>query len=90
MKQIIIGGREITVPNGYIQAEAEYTKNEKTIFAALDAGPAKELARDAVLTKRVEFHDLYVAGKAAIAPPVKAQPSTFKRICRWAIGHKWV
>ena len=90
MKEIIIGGRWVTVPLGYIQAETAYTKDASDIFEALSAGPAKELARTECLTKRVEFYDLYMAGKATIAPPVKAQPSTFKRICRWCIGHKWV
>ena len=90
MKQIIIGGREVEVPDGYIQAEAEYTKDATAVFRALSSGAAKEAARADIMTKRVEFHDLYVAGKATITPPVKAQPSTFKRICRWAIGHKWL
>ena len=89
-KEIIIGGRIISVPKGYIQAEAEYTKDVSDIFEALSPGPAKELARTECLTKRVEFYDLYVAGKATIVPRVvKIHKSTFRKVCDWLRGAEW-
>ena len=90
MKQIIIGGRIISVPAGYIQAEAEYTKDALDVFNALSAGAAKETARAEILTKRIEFHDLYVAGKATIVPRVvKIHKSTFRKVCDWLRGAEW-
>jgi len=90
MKQIIVGGHEVEVPNGYIQAEAEYTKDATAVFRALSPGKAKEAARAEVLLKRTEFYDLYTAGKANVTPSAPAKTSTFRKIYDWAISHKWL
>jgi len=91
MKQIIVGGHEVMVPRGYIQAESEFTKDESAVFYALDDGPKKEEARAIVLEKRLEFYYLYLAGEADVEPiPELKPPRTFmQKLRRWAIGHKW-
>lgn len=66
MKEIIIGGRLVVVPKGYIQAEAAYTEDEITIFNALPSGQTKEDVRLAILEKREEFYQLYLAGKVEL------------------------
>lgn len=89
--QIVVGGRWVTVPRGYIQAETEFTKDESTIFHALPDGAKKEQARAIVLEKRIEFYDLFAAGKADIPPvepPVK-KVSFWRNLALWSIGHPW-
>lgn len=90
-KQIIVGGREVMVPRGYLQAESEFTKDESAIFYALDDGPAKETARAVVLEKRLEFYYLFLAGEADVEPiPTPKEPRTFmQKLRRWAIGYRW-
>ena len=90
-KQIMIGGREVMVPDGYLQAEEEFTKDESAIFYALDDGLKKEAARAAVLEKRVEFYYLFLAGEADIQPiPEPKKSRTFlQKLRRWSIGYRW-
>jgi len=87
--QIVIGGRWITVPRGYIQAEYEYTEEESRFFEALFPGPAKEIARTRVLEKRLEFYELYVAGKASIKKLEPVRQKTWRDYIQWLIGDKW-
>ena len=55
-KEIIIGGRLVSVPKGYIQAEAEYTADEIAVFNALPDGVKKDRAGVVVLELREEFY----------------------------------
>ena len=88
--EIMIGGRAVPVPKGYIQAEAEYTKAEHDAFITLSGGTTKEVARDAVLAKRVEFYERYLAGKVNIEPRTPADESSFwRKLARFSLGHKW-
>jgi hypothetical protein len=83
-KEIIIGGRLVKVPKGYIQAEAEFTKDEIATFNALSEGIKKEEARLAVMSKRLEFHALYEAGKVELeAPKPAAKKDMFTRFVEW-------
>jgi len=90
MKQIIVGGREVMVPRGYIQAETEFTKSESAIFYALDDGPKKEEARAIVLEKRLEFYYLYLAGEADL-PEIEEPPKRgfWYGIARALRDHQW-
>jgi len=65
-REIMIGGQLCRVPDGYLKAEAEFTKDEEAIFYALQEGPKKEEARLAVMAKRIEFNDLYLLGQVEI------------------------
>ena len=90
-KQITIGGRLVTVPLGYIQAERRYCAEEDAVFEVLSPGPKKELARTAVLEKRIEFYDRYTSGLIKVFP-IRPQPKprTFwQKLARWALGHPW-
>ena len=86
--QIMIGGHLETVPLGYTQAESKFTEGESQIFYALPDGPEKEQARIVVLTKRIEFYELYMAGKVTIEKPVVIT-KTWRSYVRWLLGGKW-
>lgn len=92
-KEILIGGNLVTVPNGYIQAESEYTIKEFSVFETLGKlGQSTELeiARTAVLEKRIEFHALYLSGKIKFEPKEPVKKKTWKSYALWFIlGHKW-
>ena len=87
--EISIGGQLIRVPAGYVTAEAEYTKVELFAFHNAPHGSTRAGTRQAVLAKRIEFHELYLAGKAIITPPApKPSKTRFQKICYWLIGGK--
>lgn len=75
-KEIMVGGRLVEVPTGYVQAESEFTKNELDTFYALDDGPAKEEARTAVMEKRLDFYYLWLAGEADLPTQTKPKEET--------------
>ena len=77
------------VPCGYIQAESEYTKDEFIIFEALDRGNAKEIARENILEKRIEFYELYCAGKVSLPQPVVKEKTFRQKLAGWLIGEQW-
>lgn len=85
MKQIMVGGRLVTVPKGYMQAEALYTADEDKIFSFLRFGAKKEQARAEVLKKRIEFYDLYMAGKVSI-PVLKPKKKTWRDWILYYLG----
>lgn len=90
-EQITIGGRLITVPPGYIQAEHQYCVEEDAVFNILSPGPKKEEARTAVLEKRIEFYDRYTKGLIKIFPirPIPKSRTFWQKLARWSLGHKW-
>lgn len=86
-KEIRIAGRLVRVPAGYIQAEAEFTRNEDAVFAALPDGPEKEKARAAVCAKRLDFYYLWLAGEADLPTPNPKPKSFWHKLSRWLRGH---
>ena len=77
MKEIMVGGQLVTVPQGYIQAEAQFTKDEIDMFNALPSGLKKEELRIIIMEKRVEFYYLYLAGEADIPEEPAPKPKSF-------------
>lgn len=89
-KEIMIGGVLTRVPKGYIQAEAAYTEYETIKFRGAVDSSEREKYRSKVLAKRVEFHQLYLSGKAKVTPPQPVvKKSTFSRVCNWLRGAEW-
>jgi len=77
--QITIGGRIVSVPAGYVQAEADYCKEELEAFHMLNAGRPKETMRRTILEKRIEFYDRYCAGHEKIKPRPTIQRKWWQR-----------
>lgn len=76
----------VTVPIGYIQAEAKYTIKESGVFSVLGKlgeSIALETARTAVLEKRIEFHALYLTGKVKIPSSRPRKKRTWRTWILW-------
>jgi len=82
---IMIGGEQITVPYGYIQAEMKYTEKESTIFyksTKSDSDSNIRKYRQAVLEKRIEFYEMFKNGKVKLdeIPLNVSDPSVIDKI----------
>ena len=82
MNEITIGGRQVKVPPGYVQAEINYTKTELDAF---DNAVAQNLnksiiqqCREAVLEKRIKFNELWKHGLITLPEPEPTnEPTSF-------------
>ena len=78
------------MPDGYVQAENNYCRDESNAFAEATSRTVREPAREALLTKRMEFYELYKHNKAIIKPFAPAKEMSFgRKLARWSLGHVW-